>query len=138
MTGELDLFGEVRPPAPRRVGRRMHFPPASRALVESMAREGATVARIAKALGGVSESTVWHRFGEELKRGGARRRGRPTWSPSEEDRRRVVGLTADGATVERVSAALEVTEPTLRKHCAAELERGRAIRSANTERNRHG
>ncbi len=131
MTGDLDLFGQAATsPRAARIGRRIFLPAAVRAQAEEMRRNGASGAEIACALG-ICEATVWKRLGLELERGlpGGRRAGRPKWAPTSDDRDQVAQLAAKGEAVERIAEVLGVTPPTIRRHCAPELARGRGLRS---------
>lgn len=50
--------------------------------------------------------------------------GRRRYQASERDREKVAVLIASGMTVDQIASAMALSEPTLRKHYAAELETG--------------
>lgn len=130
MTGSRDLFGlSNAPPAAWHLGRRLHLPHVARKLAETMRAEGASLQVIADALG-VSVAKVRTRLAAELERGmpGGQSAGRPRWKPTTDDRASVWRMAAEGASQERIAEAMAITPPTLRRHCAAELARGRTER----------
>ncbi len=55
--------------------------------------------------------------------------GRPAFLPSEAERTLARAMAADGADDQAIADAIEVSLPTLRKHLAAELLDGRAIKA---------
>ena len=50
--------------------------------------------------------------------------GRKSYRPTERDREKVAVLVSAGMTVDEIARAMPLSEPTLRKHFAAELETG--------------
>ena len=130
MSGERDLFGQVSSPVPTRPGNRRLFIAAPlRAHAEAMRKAEASLESIALALG-ISIGTVRKRLKAELEAGmpGGRPAGRPRWRPSDDDRARVEQLAASGDCHDAIAAAIGVSAPTLRRHCAAELAKGRRSR----------
>ncbi len=47
------------------------------------------------------------------------------WKPTEEDRKKVINIVAQGSSVEMAAISVGVDPKTLRKHCMAEIEEGR-------------
>lgn len=132
----------------RRPGRPAHEPTvATRAAVERMVAENRPVAEIAKEIG-LSAPTLRAHYAVELarprpqisfpfagsgeapRRAGSPRAGRPEHVPTEETRGRVEVLVAGGMPQWQIAAALGLSEPTLLKHYAVELDGGRAKRTA--------
>jgi predicted transcriptional regulator len=125
-------------------GRRAFAPSDDqRALVRRMA--GAPLGKVAGVLG-ISVPTLRKAFAEDLKsdagaglfdpevarrmsvpiprRIAAAAGGRPVFRPSEGHRRQVMELASVGRPVKAIALAMGLSEPTLRKHFAAELETG--------------
>ena len=50
--------------------------------------------------------------------------GRKPWAPDDKTRRVVMQLASIGVQLSDIASIVEVSEPTLRKHCYLELERG--------------
>lgn len=130
---------------PRR-GRPPHQPTVeSRALVVRMVGSGALVSDIARAVG-VAESTLRGHYAAELATPRPQaalpgiappdpqpprpRSGRPEHVPTDETREKVEILVAGRMPAWQIAQALGVSEPTLRQHYEAELDGGRARRTA--------
>lgn len=58
------------------------------------------------------------------------RRGRPSWEPTEAQRKDVLAMAGFGFPLGDIAKALGVSIPTLRKHCKSELGRGHVIADA--------
>lgn len=52
------------------------------------------------------------------------KRGRPRWTPTDEQRRQVKIMSAMGLTPEAIGSVLSVSAPTIRRWCRVELETG--------------
>jgi len=66
-----------------------------------------------------------------------RKGGRPPWEPTDRDRRQVVQLSAMGVAFEDIADILEVTPPTLRKHCWLDIQKGRVMGRARNSKRLH-
>jgi len=60
-----------------------------------------------------------------------KRRGRPEYAPTDEDREKVQVLRAQGMSQEAIAAALDIHHETLRKHFSVELEVAVAKKTAD-------
>lgn len=58
--------------------------------------------------------------------------GRPPYTPTDWDRRRIVAMLGGGATVRAVADVVGLSEATIRKHYADEIERAAEIMQART------
>lgn len=64
-----------------------------------------------------------------------RKAGRPQWAPTERDRRQVSQLASIGVGLDDIAAILDITIPTLKKHCYIDLQKGKIMgRARNTKR----
>jgi hypothetical protein len=63
------------------------------------------------------------------------RPGRPSFSPTETQRRQVLMASMKGYTIESIAALMEVTIPTLRKYFFREIKRGRELGAAENTNN---
>jgi hypothetical protein len=61
---------------------------------------------------------------------------RPIWRPTQAERRQVVTMAIAGARQTDIAKALGVSSPTLRKHCATELDTGEVLRAGRLRRQR--
>lgn len=134
----------------RAAGRPPHEPTSeTRAAVSAAAAEGLSHREMAKRIG-VSPPTLRAHYAAEITAaraeisfalpefaepappGRAREgAGRPAHEATPELRERVEILVAGGQTAWQIAAALGVSEPTLRLHYAAELDTGRARKTAD-------
>lgn len=73
----------------------------------------------------------------EVKRKAARPPGRPSFQPTDVQRRQAITLAAHGNRPEVIAAVLEISEPTLRKYFWPELQRGRLLGEAKNSQRLH-
>ncbi len=133
---------------PRSPGRPPHVPTdETRAQVADLVSRDANIATIAAAIG-ISEPTLHLHYAVELAsrpqlnfpfaeipaaqpaRPSSQPQGRPAHEPTPESREQVEILVASGMRAWQIAAAIGITEPTLNRHYADELQHGRARRTA--------